>query len=344
MASSSNLAPRVALDADGPPSPSPQALDARVRQAWGTSLGRPDGRKDTPDPLHRTATETHDQPDRHRAEQTLPRGASRDDPGQEPAVDPEVWLLHVRYQRTGCPDALGALVEEYTGYTMALARRMHREGEPLEDLQQVAMEALVTTLQRFDCGRGTPFPGFATPTIIGALKRHYRDHGWALRVPRSVHELAVPAREAADRLTALHGRAATVAEVAAELGVAEHDLLIAQSATRARSTVSLDGARRDDGAPLLEIAVNDERLALAEGHVALVEAMEVLGDRERTVLGLYFFEELTQNQIAQRYGVSQMQVSRWIAGAIKRLRARMSATADDEGPIGPGAQRSRRER
>lgn len=275
--------------------------------------------------------------DRHRAGHTLPRGTSREDAGPAPAVDPSVWLLHVRYQRSRSPEDLEALVHEYTGYALSLARRLHREGELLEDLQQVAMEALVTALQRFDCDRSTPFPGFATPTIVGALKRHYRDKGWALRVPRSVHEVVVPAREAADRLTNQLGRSPTMAEVAGELGISEEDLLLAQSATHARRALSLDSPSRDDGPSAIEIAVHDDGLALAESRVALMEALEELSDRERTVLGLYFFEELTQSQIAERYGMSQMQISRWITSALARLRSRMSPHVDDgeAPPTGP---------
>lgn len=284
-------------------------------------------------PLDRVVASVHtgedllgDAQDRRRAGETLPRGASRDDTDPAPAVDPAVWLLHVRYQRTRCPDLLAALVDEYSGYARALARRLLREGEPLEDLQQVAMENLVTCLQRFDCDRRTPFPGFATPTIIGGLKRHYRDHGWGLRVPRSVHDVAVPARAAADRLSGVLGRTPTMAEVAAEIGVSEEDLLLTESATEARRTLSLDKPQANGRAPS-EIPTDDEDLDRADARVALAAAMTTLSERDRTVLRLYFFDELAQAEIARRYGVSQMQISRWIRSSLERLRSRMSPDA-----------------
>lgn len=264
------------------------------------------------------------------ASATIPRGADREDRDSRPAVDPEVWLLHVRLQEHDDDDAMAALVEEYRPYALAIARRLRREGEPLDDLQQVAFEALIATLRRFDCRRGIPFPAFATPTIVGALKRHYRDHGWALRVPRSVHDISGPARATAETLTNEMGRAPTVAEVAARMDVPERDLLAAQEAMRARSTVSLDApARDDDGSPGVEIAEHDDQLELADARAALAGAIEHLDERSREVLVLYFFEELSQSQIAARYGVSQMQVSRWISAALARLRARMRPDVDD---------------
>lgn len=264
------------------------------------------------------------------AHRTLPRGASREDTSTAPAVDPATWALHVRYQHHRRPEDLAALVEEYRPYALALARRLHREGEPLDDLRQVALEALVASLQRFDCERATPFAGFATPTILGALKRHYRDQGWALRVPRSVHQMAGPAREAADRLAGAQGRQPTVAEIATELGVDPQLVLLAQTATRARRLVSLDApppASEDDRG--VELGVEDSGFALAEGRVALEAALVELSPRDRTVLGLSFFEGLTQVQIAERFGVSQMQVSRWITSSLKRLRSHMEASTQE---------------
>jgi RNA polymerase sigma-B factor len=272
--------------------------------------------------------------DRRTAEATIPRGVDRDDHvDTRPAVDPDVWLLHVRLQDHDDDEALEALVDEYRPYALSIARRLSREGESLEDLQQVALEALVATLRRFDCRRGIPFPAFATPTIVGALKRHYRDYGWALRVPRAVHDITAPARAAAEALTMENGRVPTVAEVAHRMGVAEEDLLLAQEAVRARSTVSLDAPARDDGTRGVELPAADEQLELADGRAALSAAIEHLDPRSRTVLGLYFFEEQSQSQIAERYGVSQMQVSRWISAALSRLRSRMRPDVDDPAPL-----------
>jgi RNA polymerase sigma-B factor len=263
------------------------------------------------------------------AEATIPRGVDRADPDRAPAVEEPVWLLHVRYARAEEPEVLAELVEEYQAYALSLARRLHRHGEPLDDLRQVALESLVASLQRFDPTFGVPFVAFATPTIIGAIKRHYRDQGWAMRVPRAAHDLAAPAREAVDRLTGVLGRAPTTAEVAADLQVSEEDLVLARSATRARAMVSLDAPRRGtDDDRTFEIGEVDSSFALAEGRVALEGAMTHLSHRDRTVLGLYFFENQTQTQIAERFGVSQMQVSRWISSSLARLRSHMTADPD----------------
>ncbi len=282
--------------------------------------------------LIRTSTSEPSAADLAQAEATIPRGSDRADPDLLPAVDEPVWLLHVQLARTGAPDVMAALVEEYTAYALALPRRLHRLGAPIDDLRQVALEALVASLKRFDPERGVPFVAFATPTIIGAVKRHYRDQGWALRVPRVAHDLAGPAREAADRLAGTLGRRPTVAEVAKDLGISEEDLLLVQSASRARSMVSLDAPRRgsDDDVPALEIGQVDSSFALAEGRVALEAALEHLGHRDRTVLGLYFFEGQTQSRIAEQFGVSQMQVSRWISSSLARLRSHMAADADTD--------------
>lgn len=263
--------------------------------------------------------------DRRLAEMTIPRELSDTSGAPPPACDPDVWLLHVRLQRTGDADALEGLVAEYRSLALALARRMHRGAEPLDDLQQVALETLLRCLRNFDCGQSTPFVGYATPAILGALKRHYRDQGWSLRVPRRAHELAAPAREADERLTAQLGRAPTTEETATELGVDPRELEAAEAARRARGMVRLDApVRTDDGASSgREVPVVESGFVAAEGHVALAEAMGELGERERIVLGLYFFEEQTQTQIAQRFGVSQMQVSRWIRSSLARLRGHM---------------------
>jgi len=285
--------------------------------------------------LVRTSIPQPDAIDLSTVEATIPRGVDRADTDRAPAVEEPIWLLHVRYARAAEPDVLAELVEEYQAYALSLARRFHRHGEPLDDLRQVALESLCASLRRFDPSRGIPFVAFATPTIIGAIKRHYRDQGWAMRVPRAAHDLAGPAREAVDRLTGVLGRPPTTTEVARDLGISEEDLVLAQSATRARSMVSLDAPRRgDDGERTFEVGEIDTSFALAEGRVALEGALAHLGHRDRTVLGLYFFDNQTQVQIAERFGVSQMQVSRWISSSLARLRSHMTADADDVVPDG----------
>lgn len=274
---------------------------------------------------HAESDHADDEGDIAQAWRTVPRGLDATDVRPEPGVDVDVWLLHVRYARGRQPGVRAKLLEEYRGYAVSLARRLHREGESLEDLTQVAMEALLVSLDRFDPERSIPFPALATPTIIGSLKRHYRDHGWSVRVPRRVHDIAAPARDAADRLTGRLGRFPTVPEIAAELGIGVETLLAAQEATHARSVSSLDAPVGDDErrGDLLDGA--DAGMASAENRMVLRQAMRDLSDRERTILGMYYFEDKSQSEIAASYGVSQMQVSRWLGAAIRRLRDRMRA-------------------
>ena len=238
-----------------------------------------------------------------------------------PGVDADLWLLHVRYARGRQPGLRAKLLEEYRAYAASLARRLHRDGESLDDLTQVAMEALLRSLDRFDPARGVPFPALATPTIVGTLKRYYRDLGWSVRVPRRVHDIAVPARDAAERLTGKLGRQPTVSEVAAEMGIDVESLRSAQEATHARSVSSLDAPVGDDERRGDLIGGADAGLAQAENRVALRQALAELSPHERTILGMYYFEERSQTEIAERFGVSQMQVSRWLSAAIRRLRA-----------------------
>ena len=236
------------------------------------------------------------------------------------------WSLHVRYQESRSPDLLEALVEEYRRYTISLARRYMRHGEPLEDLVQVACEALVVALQRFDPERGVRFLAFATPTIAGALKRHYRDRGWSIRVPRQVHELIGPAREAADQLTASLGRSATVAEVANAIGIDEETLLLATEAAMSRTPRSLDALERDDvhGGGSVP-GVSDAGFDRSDDRIVLVKAVSSLPSEDRKLVEEYYFRGLSQSAIAERTGVSQMQVSRLLARAVGRLRTSMVA-------------------
>ena len=263
------------------------------------------------------------QVDTLRAWHSVPRGSSAADDHRAPAVDLDVWAEHVPYARSRHPAVRARLAEEYRGYAVSLARRLHRDGESLDDLTQVAMEALLLALDRFDPERGIPFPAFATPTILGSLKRHYRDHGWSVRVPRRVHEIAVPARKASDRLTHELGRTPTPAEVAREVGVDVDTLMAAQEATNARSVSSLDATVGPPERGSAALASEDTDMLRAENRVALAQALQELSGRERDVLGLYFFDELSQLEIGRRFEVSQMQVSRWITAALRRLRDRM---------------------
>jgi RNA polymerase sigma-B factor len=261
--------------------------------------------------------------DRIGLERTIPRGRDGADDDPTPGVDQRVWLDHLCYARTRDPIVLERLVLEYERYARALARRMWRDGEPNEDLTQIALESLVAALRRFDPERGIPFPAFATPTILGALRRHYRDHGWLLRVPRRVHDFAVAERQATERLVVELGRQPTAPELAAAMGLTLDEVLEAQDALHARDTRSFDAPGADGWQLGDHVGSEDERFLAAEDRAALVDALEVLDGPARELLHLYFFQERSQSEIAEILGDSQMQVSRLLAATLRRLRARV---------------------
>ncbi len=237
-----------------------------------------------------------------------------------PSVDLGDWTLHVAYADRRDPGVLDTLVRRYSGFATATARRQYRRGEPMDDLVQVSHEALMLSLQRFDPGRGTPFLAYATPMIQGTLRRHFRDTGWALRVPRQVHELAKPQQDAFDLLSQDLGRAPTLAEVADLMSVPLRHLEAAERARHARSMTSIDSTDVDGGEPEPSLGHLDARLVGAENRIALRRGLAQLGDDDVRILSWYYFEEETQSRIAERLGCSQMQVSRLLAQAIQRLR------------------------
>lgn len=252
------------------------------------------------------------------SERTAQRGRPSTHP-RRPRVAPDVWADHLRLAEDGDPGALERLVVEYERYARSLAARLHRGHEPREDLDQVALEALVVALRRFDPSRGIPFPAFGTPTILGSLRRHFRDHGWLVRVSRPVHELASRLRDTSDRLTADLGRKPTEAELADDLGVDQEELRAALDSLHARDTRSLDGTV-DEAALGDRIGMEDRGFDLAVDVISAREAMRSLDERERTLIHRYYIEEQTQSQIASDLGVSQMHVSRLIRSTIGRLR------------------------
>ena len=204
-----------------------------------------------------------------------------------------------------------------------LARRYQRGGEPLDDLIQVASLGLLKAIDRFDPSRETAFSSFAVPTILGELKRHFRDKGWSVRVPRDLQELAVKLEPVGEELSRELGRAATLAEIAQRTGTTVEQVLEAREAASAYRAVSLDRPREDDeesdglGA---SFGVEDTGFANAEDSATIERLMRVLNDREREILRLRFSEDLTQAEIGTLVGVSQMHVSRIIRQAINRLR------------------------
>jgi RNA polymerase sigma-B factor len=200
--------------------------------------------------------------------------------------------------------------------------------EPLDDLVQVASVGLLNAIERFEPGRGKKFTSFAAPTIVGELKRHFRDTTWSLHVPRRAQEQGLAIEQAMETLTNRHGRTPTVAEVAEHLHISTEEVLDGLLAANAYQTLSLDAPHKlhddDEREDSLgeALGADDERYSLVEEDVTLAGVLRTLPARERQILHLRFVEDLTQTEIAARVGVSQMQVSRLLRESIARLRER----------------------
>jgi RNA polymerase sigma-B factor len=209
-----------------------------------------------------------------------------------------------------------------------LARRFAGRGEPVEDLIQVASIGLLNAIDRFDPGRQVSFFTYATPTIIGELKRHLRDRGWALKVPRRLKESGLRMNGVANDLGQELGRPPTVMEIAARAGRSEEEVLEAMDVVHAYSTASLDAPTEDVGMTLAHsIAVEDANFELLEGLVSAAPLIKDLPQRERHILYLRFFREMTQAEIAGALGISQMHVSRLLTQMLEHLHASWEAAS-----------------
>ena len=220
-----------------------------------------------------------------------------------------------------------ALLVRHRPLAFYLARRFRGRGESPEDLEQVATMALLNAIDRLDPEREVKFSTFATITIIGELKRHLRDKGWAIRVPRPIQELAVRVNRVMGTLTQELGRSPTVGEVADHVGASHDDVLEAIDASRAYTADSLDAPGRgdEDFSPMDRLAAQDDRFERLEAWQSLAPLILRLPERERTILYLRFFEERTQSEIARELGISQMHVSRLLARTLELLRRRSVA-------------------
>jgi RNA polymerase sigma-B factor len=227
--------------------------------------------------------------------------------------------------------ARDALVERFMPLARTLARRYGRSSEPFEDLLQVASVGLLKALDRFDPGRGHPFSAFAVPTILGEMRRYFRDSGWAVHVPRGAQEQALRVRDAQEELSNARGRAPTVGRLAEYLELDTEEVLDALQVIRAYETLSLDAPPRGGEEEIAtygdSIGAEDERYELVELDATVAAALEHVPAREREVLRMRFVEDLTQTEIAARVGVSQMQVSRLLRRALGKLRALTDVTA-----------------
>jgi RNA polymerase sigma-B factor len=215
------------------------------------------------------------------------------------------------------------LVEIHLPLVEYLARRFRNRGEPLDDLVQVATIGLIKSVDRFDLERGVEFSTYATPTIVGEIKRHFRDKGWAIRVPRRLQELKLSLTKATSELSQKNGRAPTVAELASHLALSEEEILEGLESANAYSAVSLDAPDGgDDDSPAVadSLGMVDEALEGVEYRESLKPLLEKLPAREKKILMLRFFGGMTQSQIAGELGISQMHVSRLLARTLAQLR------------------------
>ena len=241
--------------------------------------------------------------------------------------------LFVEYRRTGDAATRDRLVETHLGLAEYLARRFDHRGEPLDDLVQVASLALIKAVERFDPDRGLEFSTFAVPTIVGELKRYFRDKSWSVRVPRRLQELHLRLAPAVAELTHQLGRSPTITEIAERLETGTDDVVEAMEAGRAYRSSSLDApVSSDDGTGSVALSSKmgdlDPDLAKVDERNQLAVLLRGLSPRDRTILTLRFYDGLTQSQIAQRVGLSQMHVSRLLARTLENLRATALATGE----------------
>ena len=232
--------------------------------------------------------------------------------------------LFRRWQSDRDEAARDVLVARFMPLARSLARRYDRSSEPFDDLLQVASLGLIKALDRFDIERGHAFASFAVPTILGELKRYFRDSGWAVHVPRGPQERALKVEQARQQLTTAAGRPPTVFELAEYLELTTEDVLAALAAAQAYDALSLDAPRPSESGESASYGEHfgqeEEGYALVEANVTIAGALQHLPERERLVLHLRFVEDLTQTEIAARIGVSQMQVSRLLRRSLEQLR------------------------
>jgi RNA polymerase sigma-B factor len=253
-------------------------------------------------------------------------------PGPEEHLADENELLR-RFARTRDPVVMEEIVRRFMPFARSLALRYRGGTEQVEDLVQVANLGLVQAIERFDPARGTAFKSFAAPTILGELKRHFRDRVWNLRLPRGLQERILKLENATAELTGELERPPTIRELAETLGVEETEVLEAFEALQTRRTLSFDQpvtvvGTSDEGTVGEQVGTEDQRYESVEDRAAVESSMPGLTEREVLALRLRFVDDLTQSEIAERIGCSQVHVSRILRGALQRLRE--SAEAEPE--------------
>ncbi len=235
--------------------------------------------------------------------------------------------LFARWQQHGDEAAREALVRRYLPLANRLARRYLRSSEPFEDLRQVASLGLLKALDRFDPSRGRPFQSFAVPTMLGEMRRHFRDSGWSVHVPRGAQERALKVRDAQEAFANEHGHAPTVNQLAVYLELGAEEVIDALVAMQGYKTLSLDAPRpgeQQDNPSMSygdSVGEEDERYELVELDATVTPVLDRIPARERRILHMRFVDDLTQTEIASRVGISQMQVSRLLRRSLDELRA-----------------------
>jgi RNA polymerase sigma-B factor len=231
-----------------------------------------------------------------------------------------------RYHEGGDPSAREVLVERHLPLVRSLARRYAGRGESLEDIEQVGAIGLIKAIDRYELSREVALTTYATPNVVGEIKRHFRDKGWAIRVPRALQELNGKMGPTIERLTSKLGRSPSIAEIAAEFETTTEEVLEALEAGSAYAPLSLSaGPSGDDELdPMETIGADDEEFDRTDDRTSLEPALAALPDREREILRMRFEEGLTQTQIADKVGISQMHVSRLIRRSLDRMRTQLT--------------------
>ena len=232
--------------------------------------------------------------------------------------------LFRRFKEEGDMDAREKLVMSHLNLVRFIANKFKNRGEPIDDLVQVGYLGLLKAIDRFDPSRGLEFTTFATPTIMGEIKRHVRDKGWSVRVPRRLQELSAKVNQATDTLTSQLQRSPTIAEIADYLDATVDEVLEAMESSSAYSSVSLEapsGADDDDTPSVIDrYATEDSDLAFTDDRIIIEEALASFSPRERDVIEMRFLKGMTQIEIAEKLGISQVQVSRLLRRTLKKIQ------------------------
>lgn len=235
--------------------------------------------------------------------------------------------LFRRYKEEGDTEAREQLIVSHLNLVRFLASKFKNRGEPLDDLIQVGTIGLIKAIDRFDPERGLEFTTYATPTIMGEIKRHFRDKGWSVRVPRRLQELSAKVNQTTDELTKELQRSPSVEEIAERLGTSVDEVLEAMESSSAYSSVPLEagGANGDEDAPsvLDHYASEDENLAFSDDRMVIEDAIRSFSPREQEVIRMRFIDGLTQVEIAERLGISQVQVSRLLRRTLKKVQEKI---------------------